>query len=176
MDFRSRKCYLENCNLKLQNFGYQTQGADSVGKTLMLGKTEPVEGRRGSGQQDEMVGGHPRLSGQDFEQAPGDGGSRRSRACCRPQGGRESDTATWRSGDSHLRRAAAAFLVPLILLPAELVLEAGKEGALSGPAPCPGAPTPAVCSQAPRRLLSGPPFRGALHLLLLCLPGIPAAL
>ena len=36
----------------------------------MLGK---VEGRRIMGKQDEMVGWHHRLDGQEFEQAPGTG-------------------------------------------------------------------------------------------------------
>ena len=39
--------------LKLQYFGHLMQRADSLEKTLMMGK---IEGRRG-GQQDEMVGG-----------------------------------------------------------------------------------------------------------------------
>ena len=45
------------------------QRADSLEKTLMLGK---IEGRR-SGRQDEMVGWHHRLNGCESEQAPGDG-------------------------------------------------------------------------------------------------------
>ena len=66
--------------LKLQYFGYLMQRADSLEKTLMLGKTE---GRRRRGQQrmrwlekgpteHEMVGWHHRLNGHEFEQAPGD--------------------------------------------------------------------------------------------------------
>ena len=39
---------LEGLRLKLQYFGYLTQGTDSLGKTLMLGK---IEGRRRRGQQ-----------------------------------------------------------------------------------------------------------------------------
>ena len=39
--------------LKLQYFGHLMQRADSLEKTVMLGKTE---GRRRRGRQDEMVG------------------------------------------------------------------------------------------------------------------------
>ena len=41
--------------LKFQYFGHLMQRADSLEKTLMLGKTE---GRRRRGRQDEMVGWH----------------------------------------------------------------------------------------------------------------------
>ena len=41
--------------LQLQYFGHLMQTIDSLGKTLMLGKTE---GRRRRGRQDEMVGWH----------------------------------------------------------------------------------------------------------------------
>ena len=65
-------CYLEGLMLKLrlQYFGHLMLRADSLEKTLMLGKTE---GRRRRGQQDEMVGWHHRLDGYEFEQAPGAG-------------------------------------------------------------------------------------------------------
>ena len=43
---------LEGLMLKLQYFGHLMQRADSLEKTLMLGKTE---GRRRRGRQDEMV-------------------------------------------------------------------------------------------------------------------------
>ena len=41
--------------LKLQYFGHLIRRTDSLGKTLMLGKTE---GGRRRGRQDEMVGWH----------------------------------------------------------------------------------------------------------------------
>ena len=47
--------------LKLQYFGHMMRTADSLEKTLMLGK---IEGRRG---RDEMVGWHHRLDGHRFE-------------------------------------------------------------------------------------------------------------
>ena len=51
--------------LKLQYFGHLIQRADSLEKTLMLGK---IEGGRRS-VEDEMVGWHHRLKGHEFEQA-----------------------------------------------------------------------------------------------------------
>ena len=41
--------------------------------------------------EDEMVGWHHRLSGHEFEQAPGDGEGHESLACCSPWGHKESD-------------------------------------------------------------------------------------
>lgn len=55
-------------NLKLQYFNHLIQRAHSLEKTLILGK---IEGRRRRGQQDEMVVGHHRLHGLDFEQTLG---------------------------------------------------------------------------------------------------------
>ena len=49
--------------LKLQYFGHLMWRANSLEKTLMLGK---IEGRRIRGQQDEMVGWHHWLNGQEF--------------------------------------------------------------------------------------------------------------
>ena len=58
-------CSLEGLmlRLKLQYFGHLMQRSDSLEKTLMLGKTE---GRRRRGREDEMVGWHHRLNGQEF--------------------------------------------------------------------------------------------------------------
>ena len=50
--------------LKLQYSGHLMQRADSLEKTLMLGK---IEGRGRRGRQDEMVGWHHQLSGHKFE-------------------------------------------------------------------------------------------------------------
>ena len=51
--------------LKLQYFGHLMQRADSFEKTLMLGK---IEGRREKGMtEDEMVGWHHQLNGDEFE-------------------------------------------------------------------------------------------------------------
>ena len=61
--------------LKLQYFGHLMRRADSLEKTLMLGK---IEGKRRMGQHKEMVGWHHRLSGHDFEQTQGDSEGQRS--------------------------------------------------------------------------------------------------
>ena len=51
--------------LKLQYFGHLMKRANSLERTLMLGK---IEGRRRSGAtEDEMVGWHHRLDRHEFE-------------------------------------------------------------------------------------------------------------
>ena len=76
--------------LKLQYFGHLMQRADSLEKTLTLGK---VEGQEEKGMtEDEMVGWHHLLSGHEFEQTPGDGEGQGSLVCCSPWGCKESDT------------------------------------------------------------------------------------
>ena len=68
--------------LKLQYFGHLMQRADSLEKTLTLGK---VEGQEEKGMtEDEMVGWHHLLNGHEFEQALGVGDGQRSLACCSP--------------------------------------------------------------------------------------------
>ena len=42
--------------------------------------------------EDEMVGWHHRLNGDELEQAPGDGDGQGCLACCSPRGCNESDT------------------------------------------------------------------------------------
>jgi len=56
--------------LKLQHSGHLMQIADSLEKTLMLGK---IEGRRKRGWRDEMVGWHHQFNGHELGQTPGDG-------------------------------------------------------------------------------------------------------
>ena len=78
------ECSLEGLmlKLKLQYFGHLMQSADSLEKTVMLGK---IEGRRRRGQtEDEMVGWHHRLNGYEFEQALGDDAGQGSLAYCSP--------------------------------------------------------------------------------------------
>ena len=58
---------LEGWMLKLQYFGHRMRGADSLEKTLMLGK---IEGKRKA--EDEVVRQHHRLNGYKFEQILGD--------------------------------------------------------------------------------------------------------
>ena len=74
--------------LKLQYFGHLMLRANSLVKTLMLGK---IEGRR-RGWQDEMVGWHHWVNRHEFERALGDGDRQGSLACCSPWGRKESDT------------------------------------------------------------------------------------
>ena len=64
--------------LKLQYFGHLMCRADSLEKTLMLGKIEERRTR------DETVGWHHRLNGQESEKAPGVGDGQGSLACCSP--------------------------------------------------------------------------------------------
>ena len=79
---------LEGLMLKLQYFGHLMQRADTLGKTLMLGKTE---GKRRRVTEDELVGWRHGLYGHEFKQAPGDSEAQGSVACCSPWGCKESD-------------------------------------------------------------------------------------
>ena len=84
---------LEGLILKLQYFGHLMWRADSLEKTLMLGK---IEGRRRRGwQEDGMVRWHHRLNGHEFKQTPGDSEGQDSLACCSPWDGKVSDRAWW---------------------------------------------------------------------------------
>ena len=76
--------------LKLQSFGHLMGRADSLEKTLMLGKIERQEEKGTT--EDEMAGWHHRLNGYEFEQAPGVGDGQGSLACCSSRGHKESDT------------------------------------------------------------------------------------
>ena len=58
---------------------------DSLEKTPMLGKTE----KRTT--EDEMVGWHHLLNGQEFEQTPVDDEGQGGLACCSPRGRKELD-------------------------------------------------------------------------------------
>ena len=69
----------------LQCFGHLMQTADSLKKTLMLGK---IEGRR-----------RRWLDGHEFEQAPGDVEGQESLACCSPWGRKASDMTEQLNGN-----------------------------------------------------------------------------
>ena len=75
--------------LKLKYFGYLMSRADSLAKTLMLGKTE---GRRRWGRQRMRWLDGITDSMDMFEQAPGDGEGQGNLACCSPWGRKELDT------------------------------------------------------------------------------------
>ena len=88
--------------LKLQFFGHLMQRADSLEKTLMLGKTDG-RSRRGR-QMIEMVGWHHGLSGHEFVQTPGDGEGQGSLTCGSPWGCKEL-AMTERLNDNYLKEA-----------------------------------------------------------------------
>ena len=67
--------------LKLQSFGHLMRRADSLEKTLVLGKTE---GRRRRGDRGQDAEWHRQFNERESEQAPGDGEGQGSPACCRP--------------------------------------------------------------------------------------------
>ena len=65
------------------------QRANSLEKSLMLGKTE---GRRREGETEgEMVGWHHRLNGHEFEQTPGESEGQGSLVCFSPWGCKKTD-------------------------------------------------------------------------------------
>ena len=73
---------LEGLMLKLQYFGHLMGEADSLEKTLMLGKTE---GKRSKGAtENEMVGWYHQINGHEFEQTPGGSEGQGCLACCSP--------------------------------------------------------------------------------------------
>ena len=74
--------------LKLQCFDHLMQRTDSLEKTPMLGK---IEGSQKGTTEDEMVGGHHRLYGHEFEQALGVDDGQGSLACYSPGGRKELD-------------------------------------------------------------------------------------
>ena len=75
--------------LKLQYFGHLMRTADSLEKTLMLGK---IEGRRRRGQQRiRWLDGITDSIDIEFEQAPGVDDGQGSLACCSPWGRKDSD-------------------------------------------------------------------------------------
>ena len=85
------KCSLEKLmlKLKLQYFGHLMQRANSLEKTLMVGK---IEGKRRRGQQKmRCFGWHHRLNGHEFEQTPRDSEGQGSLECCHSWGPRVRD-------------------------------------------------------------------------------------
>ena len=75
--------------LKFQYFGHLMGRADSLEKTLMLGK---IEGRRRRMTEDEMAGWHHQLDGHGFGWTLGVGDGQGGLACCSSWGHKESGT------------------------------------------------------------------------------------
>ena len=68
--------------LKLRYFGHLMWRANSLEKTLMMGK---IEGKRRRGwQRMRMARWHHQLNGHEFKQSPGDSGGQNSLRCCSP--------------------------------------------------------------------------------------------
>ena len=90
----SPRCSLEGLmlKLKLQYFGHLMRRADSLEKTLMLGK---IKGRRRRGWQDEMIGWHHQLDGHGFGWTPGVGDGQGGLVCCGSWCCKDSDTTEW---------------------------------------------------------------------------------
>ena len=76
--------------MKLQYFGHLMQRADSLEKTLMLGKTLMQEEKGMT--EDEMVEWHHRLNGHGFGCTLGVGDGQGGLVCCGPCSHKESDT------------------------------------------------------------------------------------
>ena len=89
--------------LKLQYFGHLMGRAESLEKTLMLGK---INGKRKRGQQRMrwLDGIIDWLNGPEFEQTLGDSEDQGSLACCSPWGHKELDTTYWLSNNVGILR------------------------------------------------------------------------
>ena len=83
------KYSLEGLMLKLQYFSHLMRGANSLEKTLMLGK---IEGKRRRRQQRmRWLDSYHWLNGHEFEQTPGESEGQGSLACCSPWDRKELD-------------------------------------------------------------------------------------
>ena len=72
--------------LKLQSSGHLMQTADSLVKSLMLGKVE----KKKRASEDEMAGWHHQCNGHELGQTSGDGEGLGGLALCTPWGHKES--------------------------------------------------------------------------------------
>jgi len=84
--------------LKLQYFGHLMRRANPLEKTWLIGKNPDAGkdwGQEEKGTtEDEMVGWHHRLNGQEFEQTLGDSEGQGSLVCCSP-GGSQRGRRDW---------------------------------------------------------------------------------
>ena len=87
---------------KLQYFGHLMRKANSLEKTLMVGKTERQEEKGVT--EAEMVGSYHRLSGREFEQTPGDSDRQESLVCCSQAGRKEVDMTEQLSSNNSSKR------------------------------------------------------------------------
>ena len=97
--------------LKFQCFGFLTRRADSLEKTLMLGK---IEDRRRGWQSIRWLMASLTLNGHEFEQAPGDDEGQGSLAGCSPWSCTELDMTERlnnNNGSTHVVRDWAPSLV-----------------------------------------------------------------
>ena len=79
--------------LKLQYFGHLMRTADSLEKTMMLGKIEGQEEKQVT--ENEMAGQYQLINAHEFEQTLWDSKGQGSLACCSPRGCKESDMIYW---------------------------------------------------------------------------------
>ena len=100
--------------VKLWHFGHLMLRADSLEKTMILGK---IEGGRIRGQQRMRFGWHHWLDGHEFEQALWDGEGQGSLVHCSSRGHKESDLTEWLNWtDSKAWNRKSMFLFALELL------------------------------------------------------------
>ena len=78
--------------VKMQYFGHQMWTADSLEKTLMLGK---IEGRRIGCQRIRRLNGITKCNGHELQQTPGDGKGQEGLVCCSLWGCKELNTTEW---------------------------------------------------------------------------------
>ena len=114
--------------LMLHCSGHLTRRADSLEKTLMLGK---IAGRM---TEDEVVGWHHQLNGLEFEQTLGGREGQGSLACCSPWSRKELDTTDQLNNNnlssllvfSSLGVEILSCLFPIFLVPGHSSCSASK--------------------------------------------------
>ena len=85
----NRDYSLEGLMLKLQYFGHLMRRANSLEKTLVLGKIEGK--RRGQQRMITIINGRQHFNGHGFAQTPRDGEGQGILVCCSPWDCKESD-------------------------------------------------------------------------------------